>query len=58
MGDMPRWEKLLKDVREGKYKKFVRGIEKASCANKLDIIKSGKEMIGNGEKKQFSDRGA
>lgn len=58
MGDMPRWGKLLKDVREGKYKRMRGKVEKASSAHKLDIIKSGKEMVKNGEKKQFSDRGA
>lgn len=47
MGDMPRWEKLLEDVREGKYKKFVKGIEKASCANNLTSKKSEGEMNEN-----------
>lgn len=48
MGDMPRWEKLLEDVRKGKYKKFVKGGKKmASCANNLTSKKSEGEMNEN-----------
>lgn len=43
MGDMPRWEKLLEDVRKGKFER----VERASCANNLTSKKSEGEMNEN-----------
>ncbi len=58
--DMPRWRKLLADVRAGKYRKGGEGggDERASTTSKLDNTKSREEMIENGAKKQLSDGGA
>lgn len=44
VGDMQRWEKLLKNVRKGRYK----GMEKAICANNL----TSKKVEKKGEKNE------
>lgn len=52
VGDMPRWEKLLKELKEGRYE----GMKRASCANKLDITKMDERRLNNGEKQLSNGR--